>query len=199
MAAGVKPALRIPSLLVRAVATLAAVLAVQGGARAAGEREWQLAARTGTARVTADGRSAWGFAAALDLDYGLTDAWALRASLETSLHSVDKVSPQDGRPAGKIATGAALAGVTYEIDVLRLVPYGDLQLGAYRIGGAVTEPATKFVAALSIGADYFLSRRWTLGAYFQYLFAPFDLFSDPLSLGSAPYQFSATVRLSKIL
>lgn len=174
---------------------------VAGGpraARAAGEQEWQLAARTGTATVNADGRTSWGFAAGLDVEYGLTDAWAVRASGATSLHSVAPEMRMDPRPSGKIVTAAGLAGLTYTIDILRLVPYGDFQLGAYRLSGAVTKPTTLFVAAIGIGADFYLTRRWTAGAYFQYLFSPVDLFSDPFNLGSNPYQFSATIKLSRI-
>ncbi len=170
----------------------------QGSARAAGEQEWQLGARTGAATVNADHRTAWGFAAALDLEYGLTDAWAIRTSASTTLQSVGPEKAMDPRPTGKIVTGAALAGLTYTLDVLRLVPYVDLQLGVYRISGAVTSPSTLFVAAVGIGADFYVTRLWTVGGYFQYLFAPADLFSDPFNLGSNPYQFSATLKLSRI-
>jgi Outer membrane protein beta-barrel domain len=184
-----------------AAATAGLVLAFLGApfpARAAGEEEWQLAARTGTATVNADGRTTWGFAAGLDLEYGLTDAWAVRTSVATSLQSVGPEMPMDPRPSGKIVTTAALAGLTYTIDILRLVPYGDFQLGGYRVDGAVTKPGILFVAAIGIGADFYLTRRWTAGGYFQYLFSPVDLFSDPFNLGSNPYQFSATLKISRI-
>jgi hypothetical protein len=102
------------------------------------------------------------------------------------------------RPEGKIETAAALAGLTYTIDILRLVPYADLQLGALQLGGAVVTPRIVFVTALGIGADYYVTRRFTTGVYFQYLFAPIDLISDPLNLGSSPYGLSMTVRLSKV-
>jgi hypothetical protein len=178
--------------------TLAALALTDPPALAAGEKEWQLAGRTGAGTVSSDGRTAWGFVAALDVEYGLTDSWALRGSLATSFQSVDHENAMDTRPAGKIQTVAALGGLTYTIDVLRLVPYADLQLGALRLDGAVVTPRTVFVTALGIGADYYVTRRWTVGAYFQYLFAPIDLFSDPFNLGSSPYGFAATLRVSRI-
>jgi len=188
---GVKPAGLLPL-------TLLAWAGLGQTAYGAGEKEWQIAGRTGAATVTTDGRTDWGFAAAVDVEYGLSDSWGLRGSIATSLHSVSKDNANDMRPEGRIETAAALAGLTYTIDILRLVPYADLQLGALQLGGAVVTPRIVFVTALGIGADYYVTRRFTTGAYFQYLFAPIDLISDPLNLGSSPYGFSMTVRLSKV-
>jgi hypothetical protein len=179
---------------------LFALAATPAPALAAGEEEWQLALRVGPGTVNVDDRKPWGLAMALDLDYGLTDAWAVRGTLASSLHPVDRTIDGDGtrRPGGTVRTLAALAGLTYTIDVLRLIPYGNLELGVIRFDGAVTNPETIFAAELGVGADYFLSRRWTTGVSFQYLFAPADLVSDPLNIGSSPFSFSATLRVSKI-
>jgi hypothetical protein len=190
-----------PRTLVLAVVVSAALAAGprERSARAAGESEWQLSARTGVATVTVDQRTTWGFAAALDLEYGLTDSWALRATLATTLHSVDPAGPMDTRPAGKIETSSGLAGLTYTIDILRLVPYADLQVGAFDVRGAVTTPRLTFISALGLGADYFVTRQWTTGIYFQYLFAPIDLITGAFDLGgSSPYAFSITLRVSRI-
>jgi hypothetical protein len=183
-APGVKPAGLLPL-------TLLAWAGLGQTAYGAGEKEWQVAGRTGAATVTTDGRTDWGFAAAVDVEYGLSDSWALSGS-------ISKDNANDTRPEGRIETAAALAGLTYTIDILRLVPYADLQLGALQLGGAVVTPRIVFVTALGIGADYYVTRRFTTGAYFQYLFAPIDLISDPLNLGSSPYGLSMTVRLSKV-
>src|SRR5262245_61223217 len=69
-----------------------ALLAGAGVARAAGEAEWQLSARAGAAKVSLgsiDPRAPWGWGGALDLEYGVTDAWAARVSVATSVHPVD--------------------------------------------------------------------------------------------------------------
>jgi hypothetical protein len=89
-----------------------------------------------------------------------------------------------------------MLGVTYTIDVLRLVPYGDLQMGVIQFGGAVTTPQTLLAMELGVGADYFVSRRVTTGLSFHYLFTPADLLSDPLNLGNNPFSFTATGRVS---
>jgi hypothetical protein len=170
---------------------LAAVPAVR--ARAVGQDEWQAAARAGIGVVHIDGRNPWGEAAGIDLEYGLLDAWALRLSLEGSLHSVDKLA---GLPGGAVSTEAALAGLCYTIDVLRLVPYAVLELGAARIGGAVTAPLIMFVSELGLGSDYYLTPRWRVGLSVQYLYRPQDLLSNPQGLGNSPFTFSATARLA---
>lgn len=166
-----------------------------GRARAAGQDEWQVALREGLGVVHVDGRSPWGDAAALDLEYGLTDAWALRLSLEGSVHPVDK-STKPALPGGVVSTEGALAGVCYTIDVLRWVPYAELEFGVARIGGAVTEPLTMFVSELGLGSDYYLTARWRAGASLQYLYRPQDLLSNPQGLGNSPFTFSVTARLA---
>jgi hypothetical protein len=166
---------------------------------AAGEGEWQLALRAGPGTVNFDNRKPWGLATAVDLEYGLNDAWALRATLAGSFHPVDKETiDRQPLPGGTVRTAAALAGLTYTIDVLRLVPYANFELGAIRFDGAVASTKTLFAAELGIGADYFVTRRWTTGVSFQYLFAPADLLSDPLNIGSSPFSFSATWRVARI-
>ena len=156
------------------------------------------AARSGAGTVSIDGRKPWGLAGGLDLEYGLTDAWAIRLSLEGSTHDVSKANAMDVRPEGAIRTDAALVGLTYTFDVLRLVPYADLQIGFAQVRGAVTAPQSLFATELGLGADYFVSRRCLAGVSFQYLFAPADLLSDPLNLGTNPFSFTATARASDL-
>ena len=126
------PALLVYSAGVRhraVVLALAVSLAAGRTAAAAGEHEWQAALRLGAGTVSVDGRKPWGLAGGVDLEYGLTDAWALRLSFEGSTHDVSKSNDMDTRPAGAIRTDAALIGLTYTFDVLRLVPYADVQVG----------------------------------------------------------------------
>jgi hypothetical protein len=179
---------------------LALVVSLLAGraARAAGEREWQAALRAGAGTVSIDGRKPWGLAGGLDIDYGLTDAWALRVSFQASTHDVSKSNDMDMRPAGTIHTDAALLGLTYTFDVLRLVPYADLQVGVAQVSGAVVTPQTLLAMELGVGADYFVSRHFTAGAAFHYLFEPADLLSDPLNLGTNPFSFTASARVSWI-
>jgi hypothetical protein len=175
---------------------LAASLSAARTAAAAGESEWQVALRLGAGTVNVDGRKPWGFAGGVDIDYGLTDAWAVRLSLEGSTHDVSKSNDTDMRPEGAVRTDAAMLGLTYTFDVLRLVPYADLQVGFAQVRGAVVAPQSLLAMELGVGADYFVSRRVTTGLAFHYLFEPADLLSDPLNLGTNPFSFSATARVS---
>jgi hypothetical protein len=187
----------LPGVKIAAVVlALAGCLSVARGAAAAGEREWQVGLRLGAGTVSIDGRKPWGIAGGLDVEYGLTDAWAIRLSLEGSTHDVSKASDKDMRPEGAIRTDAALIGLTYAFDVLRLVPYADLQIGFAQVQGAVTAPQSLLAMELGIGADYFVSRRFLAGLSFHYLFEPADLLSDPLNLGTNPFSFTATARAS---
>jgi hypothetical protein len=165
-------------------------------AAAAGENEWQAALRLGAGTVNVDGRKPWGIAGGLDVDYGITDAWGVRASVDASSHSVSKVDDMDMRPAGSVSTRAALIGLTYTFDVLRLVPHANLQAGLIQLAGAVMTPQSLFAMRLGIGADYFVTRHFTAGLSCQYLFEPADLLSDPLNLGTNPFAFTATGRAS---
>ena len=178
------------------VSALAVSLAVGGTAAAAGENEWQVGLRLGAGTVSVDDRKPWGLAGGVDIQYGLTDGWGLRLSLEGSTHDVTKTNEMDPRPEGTIRTDAALIGLTYTFDVLRLVPYADLQVGLAQVRGAVTTPQSLLAMELGVGADYFVSRRVTAGVSFHYLFEPADLLSDPLNLGTNPFSFTATARAS---
>ena len=171
-------------------------LAAGRTAAAAGEHEWQAALRLGAGTVSVDGRKPWGLAAGVDLEYGLTDAWALRLSFEGSTHDVSKSNDMDTRPEGAIRTDAALIGLTYTFDVLRLVPYAEVQAGLAQVRGAVVAPQSLLAMELGVGADYFVTRRVTAGLSFHYLFEPADLLSDPLNLGTNPFSFTATARAS---
>lgn len=182
------------------MAALVACLACVGapaGASAAGQDELQVSLRIGTGMVNVDGREPWGIATALDAAYGLSDAWALRLSLEGSLHSVS-ANAQSSLPGGAIRTDAIMAGAVYALDILRLVPYAELELGVAQIAGAVREPQTMLATELGVGADYFATRQLLAGVSFQYLLRPQDLLSNPLNLGNSPFEFSATARLSWI-
>ncbi|HEY6476104.1 MAG TPA: hypothetical protein VI456_05945 [Polyangia bacterium] len=163
-------------------------------ARAAGANELQAALRLGIGMLNV-GDDPWAPVAALDVEYGLNDAWALRGSVEGYSHDVapDKAS---AIPAGTERLGAALVGIAYTIDILRLVPYADLELGIAHIGGPLAAPTTMFASELGIGGDYYVTRQLRAGLSFQYLYRPQDLISNPTQFGNSPFMFSATARIS---
>jgi len=183
----VKPAIALVAFWVSVVLVFLAA-----PVHAAGANEWQLSLRAGIGVVNV-GSDPWGVAGGLDVEYGLSDAWALRASVEGSTGSVD-ANKQAGTAAGSEHMEAALAGVTYTIDVLRLVPYAYLQFGVAQIGGPLAAPVTMFASELGLGGDYYLTRQLRAGISFQYLYRPQDLLQNPQGLGNAPFTFSATAR-----
>ena len=190
-----------------ALLALAASGCLLGGARvaaaAAGEEEWQVSARVGAGAVDVDGRSPFGFAAGLEVEYGLTDAWAVYASATVGLHPVDeqKMDMEMNKPAlpgGTARTTAAVVGVSYTFDVLRLVPYIRTGLGVLNFSGAVTQPGTTLSAELGVGADYLITKHWALGGLLQYQFTPIELFGSAMDFGGTSYDFVLSVRLGRL-
>jgi hypothetical protein len=163
-------------------------------ARAAGANELQTALRLGIGRLNV-GDDPWAPTVGVDVEYGLDDAWALRGSVEGYSHAVsaDKAS---GASAGTERLGAALVGVAYTVDILRLVPYLTLELGVAHIGGPLGATRTMLASELGGGGDYYVTRRLRLGISFQYLYEPGDLLSNPTQFGNSPFMFSATARVS---
>jgi hypothetical protein len=180
-------------LLCALLATIA--LAVPRAARAAGEDEWQVSARLGGANKNGSPTSSWGLAGALDLEYGLSDAWSLRVSVGTLSHPVPAV--KDVSPAGSLRATSGLAGITYTFDVLRLVPYFETGIGVVYWSGAGIQDHAALAAELGVGADYLLTPRWALGGCAQYLFAPGELIQNAMQFGESPLAFSVTIRVSR--
>jgi hypothetical protein len=179
------------------LSALQVLLGAGGAAAAAGEREWQVSARVGLGDVDVDGRAPLGAVAGADLEYGFTEAWAVRLSAAVGLHPVD--AQKDGAaPGGTVRTTVALAGLTYTFDVLRLVPYLEGGVGVIDYAGAVRSPGATLDAELGVGADYLLTRRWAVGGLLQYQFTPLQLFGSPTDVGGSSFYFSLSARLSRL-
>jgi opacity protein-like surface antigen len=179
-----------------AVLLSSCVLAAPRAAKAAGEDEWQLSARLGGANKNGSPTASWGLAGALDLEYGLNDAWSLRVSAGTLSHPVPAV--KDVSPAGSLRATSGVAGATYTFDVLRLVPYVEGGVGLVYWSGTGIQDHAALALELGIGADYLLTPHWAIGGSAQYLFAPAELLSNVMQFGEAPLAFSVTARFSRI-
>jgi Outer membrane protein beta-barrel domain len=182
-------------LIVTAVGVVG-VLGTRGQARAAGEGDWQLSARAGGANATGDPLSPWGLAGALDLEYGVDDAWAGRATVATLMHPVKAVKGVTA--GGTLHATSALVGLTYTFDVLRLVPYITSGIGVVQFSGGGEAAHTTLAMDLGVGADYLLTPRWSWGGSVQYIFAPKDLIDNAMTLGENPLAFSVTLRVSRV-
>jgi hypothetical protein len=172
-----------------------AVAAFGGEARAVGEDEWQLSARLGGANANGYPIQPWGLAGALDVEYGIHESFAARASVGVVSHPVPAV--KNGPPAGTRQARTALLGATYTFDVIRLVPYMEFGIGLLQWSGPGA-PKTTIGTELGLGADYLLTTRWACGASAQYIFAPADLFGNVMQFGKSPLAFSLTLRFSRI-
>ncbi len=167
-----------------------AVAAFPGSARAVGEDEWQVSARLGGGNSNGYPIQGWGLAGALDLEYGLLEAFAARVSVGVTSRPVDAV--KNVSPAGTLQARTALVGLTYSFDVLRLVPYMEVGVGLLQWSGPGA-PRTSLGTELGLGADYLLAPRWSLGGSAQYIFSPADLFGNAMEFGQSPLAFSLTL------
>jgi hypothetical protein len=168
----------------------------------ADEDDWQLSAQAGIASVVVDGRDPLGERVGGDVQYGLTDAWAVRASSSVSRHSVSAETVTNSSPAlpgGTIWSYSGFAGLGWTMDVLRLLPSFEAGVGVLGIRGAVVHPHASIGMQVGVGADYLMGPRWSLGAVAEYVFAPFDLLSNALTGNEVPQAFALSARIRWIL
>ncbi len=94
----------------------------------------------------------------LDLGYGVRDWLDVTASLDLS-----------GHPASKLLVPSGTVGLRFVFDVLQVVPYVGVQAGGAGVivvggGCAAGCSAGKLDLALPFGADYQVSRSFSVGA-----------------------------------
>jgi hypothetical protein len=145
------------------LAALVAIFAFAATAQATGEGEKQVAADLGFALSGTGKKAHPGVQVGAEAALGLTDSWAGHAEARYAL--------LPGQPAGspRHLTTVTL-GATYSLDVLRWVPFVDLGLGVADLRGA--SAGSQYLGPqVGLGADYLLSRGWSLAALarFDYL------------------------------
>jgi hypothetical protein len=131
-------------------------------AQAAGAGEKQASGALGFALAGADDHARPGMQAGVEAMMGFTDAWAGRAAVSGSWQ------PDSAGSSPRHVTAVSL-GATYSLDVVRWVPFVDLglSLADLRGGGASSQ---RLGPQVGIGAEYLLSRRWTLAALVRFEF-----------------------------
>lgn len=134
------------------------------------ENQWHLGVGAGLANY--DRASSIAPAFGVHGAYGLSDSFDARLELINSWHSSAPLA-------------AALAGITYKLDVIQLIPWGGLAVGGYYLGDGLSgkgrnsfEPG---VAAL-LGLDYAWSREWGLSLAFGLHMLPFAEDRTPVAL-----------------
>jgi opacity protein-like surface antigen len=171
--------------LVLVAAPLACLLAAPIDARA-DEKEWILAIEPAAALIHVGDASGWGGGGALDLSYGVTDAIAVRLTGATTGHVLSATKDDPGGPLVAYHVGA---GLTYTIDIFRVVPYVDFDiglLGTARSVGGKWQTSNNFGMQIGLGADYLVNRRVAIGLVVRYNAFLTDLSNIPVYLYFGP-------------
>jgi hypothetical protein len=160
----------------------------------ADDEDWQVAARAGISGITLEGRDELGPRLAVDGTYGLSDAWAIRLTASGSRHGVSQDVAR-GLPGGAVFGYSAFGGLSYTMDILRLLPSFEMGLGVLGVTGALKEPRRALGMQAAIAADYLVTPRWSIGGIAEYVYAPFDLITKGLKGTAVPQAFALSARI----
>lgn len=170
---------------------LATLLVLLPASARADRGEFLVAAEPSFALIHVDGRNAWGGGTGLDLEYSVTDSLAVRATGAFTAHDLPANMTL---PGGLLTAWHAGAGLTYSLDVLRLVPYFDVSVGLLGktqpvrdMSGKTSQKASyDFGFEIGLGLDYLITRTVAVGfvvRYHAYLTAITDI---PVYLYAGP-------------
>ena len=120
-----------------------------------------------------DRRDPSGGGVGADVAYNLTDGLALRATGMLGWHAADGLIA--GSAGGTMSSFGAFAGITYALDVVRIVPSFDLGIGVLGLRGddrfthgTLVPNTTAFAVELGFGFDWWITHRWSVGAVVRY-------------------------------
>lgn len=113
----------------------------------------------------------------LEVDYGLSDSWSLRA---TGRYVGSKAPPPE---PGVVQVGSLSLGALYTFDVLKVVPWAGLALGASLIHGAGEDHRVNAELQAFVGADYLVRRDFSVGLALTYALQLPDATRFPWALG----------------
>jgi hypothetical protein len=180
-----------PGNLARAILAVLLCLPVLGTARAE-QRELALGLQPAYGLTYIDERSPSGGGGILHASYGLTDAVSLQIMGGATAHPLAAVMDDmtmKTLPAGTLLTWQVSAGVAYALDIVRIVPFFEASLGVlgtYTRTSAGVQSKLNAGAAIGLGADYLISRRWAVGVAIRYHAFLTDLGRIPIYLTAGP-------------
>lgn len=171
----------------RLLPALVALCALPGVAMATGEGEKQVAADLGMALAGGDGKAHPGAQVGAEAALGLTDTW--------SGHAGASYAFLPSQPAGGLRHLTTLSlGATYSLDVVRWVPFLDLGISVADLRGS--SAGSQYLGPqVGLGADYLLSRGWSLGALARFDYLVLRLHG---SGSSRPWLTTIGLRLGRI-
>jgi hypothetical protein len=157
-------------------------------------KEWTIATWPAYAVTYVDTRAPSGGGGGLEVGFGVTDSLTLKASGFMSWHPTDATKTT---AAGTIGEFAAMVGINYSLDVIRLVPSFDLQLGVLGLRGdagfadtaksnTVVPSSTAFGVGVGLSLDYLLTRHVALGVVVRYHAFLTDITRIPVYLFVGP-------------
>lgn len=157
-------------------------------------KDWTVSAFPAYAVTYVDSRSPSGAGGGLEVGFGVTESLTLKASGFLSWHPVAQTKMT---AAGTIAEFASMVGINYSLDVIRLVPSFDLNVGLLGLRGdagfkdsakssSVVQSSTAFGVGLGFNLDYLLTRHWALGLVVRYHAFLTDITRIPVYLFVGP-------------
>jgi len=135
------------------------------GRAAAGDGELVLSLDPIYSTIDWDQRQPHGGGLALEAQYGLSDSLWLSG---TWFYAAHDAKARDTLPAGLLSVGGAFVGLDYSFDVLRVIPFVQLGLGAFLEHGAGYATAMDFGLHAGLGADFLVTRGFSLGLVVRY-------------------------------
>lgn len=180
------------------VAALAAAIACVGHSPIAEavEREHQLGVDVGpNMLVIGKLNPTFGLSTGAHYTYGLNDQFTLLAEATWSFVSLGETVNAKTPHTHPAWIGNADVGIGYVFDVLRWVPYAGILLGGYTLAGRTIGPVKEYIGVeLTLGLDYRIDRRWTVGAVLRQ-----HMMSDPTLYPDFDNAFSAYPSFSQAL
>jgi hypothetical protein len=157
-------------------------------------KEWTLSVHPVYAVSYVEERTAHGGGVAAQVGFGVSDALSVHVAGLVSFHAADKT---EKLPAGELSGYGAFAGITYTIDVIRLVPSFDLAVGAVGLRGnltygtdaaanAVLKPLDAFALSLGFNLEYLFTRHVALGVELRYILPVTEVTRFPTCLYVGP-------------
>lgn len=117
----------------------------------------------GYAVARAEGRLLHGGAATLDLDYGLTDSFGLRAS-----GRYEGLARAEEEGVALVSRTGLGLGALYVFDAFHLVPYAAVTVGALGQGGVGAPWRWNAEGRVAVGMDWIAGRTFSTGLEVAY-------------------------------
>lgn len=157
-------------------------------------KEWSVSLFPAYAVTYVDSRAPSGVGGGAEVGFGISDAFTLKATGFMSWHPVGATKTTAAGTLGEFAT---MVGINYSLDVIRLVPSFDVNIGLLGLRGdaaftdttksnRVVQSSTAFGVGLGFNLDYLLTRHWAVGVVVRYHAFVTDITRIPVYLFVGP-------------